>query len=264
VAQRLRDRLRSLGFGVELTRETAEPVTTRRPDEFVEEAARVIEQRFPSLEPGSPEWEDSLRSWQNLLFYRVSEIRARADLINQHLQPDVVLALHINATAWPEPEEQTLAEASHFHLLLNGAYLPNELEMEDMRFHLLRKLFSREWERELPLARAMIDAFAGNTALPPFTYHGPNAVNLADNPYLWGRNLLANRLFACPVLFLEPYVANSEACYQRIQQFLRSQEAGTPPAEDCIIEEYVASVIEGFATWLEQRDISQNAPWQGP
>ena len=44
-----------------------------------------------------------------------------------------------------------------------------------------------------------------------------NAVRAGTGEYLWARNLLANRLFDCPVVYLEPYRMNSEATYARIQ-----------------------------------------------
>jgi hypothetical protein len=34
---------------------------------------------------------------------------------------------------------------------------------------------------------------------------------------MWARNLLANRLYDCPVIFMEPYVMNSRHDYARIQ-----------------------------------------------
>lgn len=245
VAHRLRKRLEELGCEVVLVRTDAEPVTSLRPADLRAEAEEVVRRRRPDLAPEDAGWEGAVESWQNLLFYRVSEIRARADIINHELRPNLVLALHINATAWPDAEEQTLAEEEHFHLLLNGAYMDEELALDDMRFHLLRKLLSREFEHELPWAEAMAASFAGHTGLPPFTYSGRNAVKIADNPYLWGRNLLANRLFHAPVLFLEPYVANSRQTYERIQEYLRAREAGEEP-EDSILEEYVQAVVDGL------------------
>ena len=37
------------------------------------------------------------------------------------------------------------------------------------------------------------------------------------NPYLWGRNLIANRLYDCPVLYFEPYLMNGKDSYARMQ-----------------------------------------------
>ena len=37
------------------------------------------------------------------------------------------------------------------------------------------------------------------------------------NEYLWARNLLANRIFECPVVYLEPYCMNNAETYARIQ-----------------------------------------------
>ena len=58
------------------------------------------------------------------------------------------------------------------------------------------------------------------TQLPPYLYKpdSSRARNIDNNPYLWARNLLANRLYRCPVIFLEPYVMNSHEVYHRIQE----------------------------------------------
>ena len=40
---------------------------------------------------------------------------------------------------------------------------------------------------------------------------------VGGNPYVWARNLLANRLYRCPVVFLEPYVMNSQEVWERVQ-----------------------------------------------
>jgi hypothetical protein len=63
----------------------------------------------------------------------------------------------------------------------------------------------------------MAKALAAATGLPPFTYFGGNAVRAGSDKYVWARNLLANRIFECPVVYLEPYCMNTELTYARIQ-----------------------------------------------
>ncbi len=46
---------------------------------------------------------------------------------------------------------------------------------------------------------------------------GGGKININENPYLWARNLLANRLYQCPVIFLEPYVMNNKEVHDRVQ-----------------------------------------------
>ena len=251
VAERIKAELEKRGARVSLVRDRPEPVTPQRPEDFRREAERLIRLDFPKLEPGSEEWNRAVERRQRLLFYRVSEIRTRALRVNKILQPDLVLALHINAEAWPEEKQQTLVEKSHFHLLVNGAYLDSELALDDVRFALTRKVFSREWAREKAMALPLIEAFQKKTGLPPYTYTGKNAVPLLENPYLYGRNLMANRLYEAPVLFLEPYVANSESDFARIQDYLKGETDGSPP-EDSIVEEYVEAVVFGLQSWLER------------
>ena len=59
-------------------------------------------------------------------------------------------------------------------------------------------------------------ALAKATRLPAFSYRGPNALKIGKVEGVWARNLLANRLYRCPVVFLEPYRANSKGAYERI------------------------------------------------
>ena len=51
--------------------------------------------------------------------------------MNYRLQPDLVLCLHFNAEPWGDPNHPTLVTKNHLHLLVNGSYLPAELELDD-------------------------------------------------------------------------------------------------------------------------------------
>ncbi len=240
VAERLKSRLEALGATVSMTRDSPDPVTDRRPADF-EATAREQLRRS-----GRHAGEFTTRKQAEGLFYRNSEIRARADLINKKLRPDLVLCLHFNAEAWGDPTAPTLIERHHLHLLINGCYEAGELALEDVRFEMVLRLLSRQHETEGPLARAMIAPMADVTRLPPYTYPGTNALRLDDAGYLWARNLLANRLFDAPVIFLEPYVMNSVLDYPRIQ-------AGDYPGLQRIngrlvpnlYDEYVEAVVRG-------------------
>ena len=69
----------------------------------------------------------------------------------------------------------TLVESNHLHLLVNGAYLPAELELDDERFEMLQKLLSRRLSRG---ARVWPETIAGTmaktTGLPPYHYKTEN------------------------------------------------------------------------------------------
>jgi hypothetical protein len=69
----------------------------------------------------------------------------------------------------------------------------------------------------LPASEAVARSLAKRTQLPPYTYKGRNAARIGTSGYVWTRNLLANRLYRVPTLFLEPYVMNSQSVWERIQ-----------------------------------------------
>ena len=210
VARLLKPRLEKLGATVCLVRSETEPVTPLRP-------ANLLAMAKDSGEPAASP--DALQRLAERLFYRTAEIHARARLVNRTLQPDLVLCLHFNAEAWGDPYHPKLAKPSHLHLLLNGAYTDTEIALADQRFSLLKKLLGRTHEEEARVGAAVADTFAARTHLPPFTYPAGSATALPVNghPYLWARNLLANRLYECPVIYMEPYVMNSTADCPRLQ-----------------------------------------------
>ena len=83
---------------------------------------------------------------------------------------------------------------------------------------MLQKLLRRTHEEEALVGASVADDFAASTGLPPFIYPAgsSNALPVNGHPYLWARNLLANRLYDCPVLFMEPYVMNSTCDLPRL------------------------------------------------
>ena len=66
------------------------------------------------------------------------------------------------------------------------------------------------------LAESVASSLAETTGLPPFTYHG-GALPVPGQPYLRARNLLANRLYQCPVVYCEPFVMNHQPTSLRLQ-----------------------------------------------
>jgi len=208
VAKILKPLLESMGAKVSLVRSTPDPVTPLRPENLIDLAT-------------SPTVSDplSLKRFTEKLFYRTAEIRARADLVNDILKPDLVLCLHFNAEGWGDPSKPTLVPRTHFHILLNGAYTGDEVRLADQRFALLEKLLQRTHEEEVLVGKTVAETFAEITKLPPYIYPaaGGNFQTIPGSPYLYARNLLANRLYDCPVIFMEPYVMNSTTDYRRIQ-----------------------------------------------
>jgi hypothetical protein len=127
--------------------------------------------------------------------------------------------LHFNAVAWGDPAQPSLVDENHFHILLNGAYTDDELAYDDQRFSMIEKILQGTIHEEAALGATMADVFAEETQLPPYPYeeNSTRARNVNQHPYLWARNLLANRLYHCPVIFFEPYVMNSHEVYDRVQ-----------------------------------------------
>jgi N-acetylmuramoyl-L-alanine amidase len=258
-AQVLAERLKALGAYVTLVRDKLEPVTSQRPSNLLGDARLIL------TEAGFPQPQETYDSvtgdakiitvqWQSeKLFYRVSEIHARADKINQSVKPDVVLCLHFNAEAWGDASAPQFSPQNHMHVLINGCYAPVEMEQQDVRFEMFDRLFSRIHEEELPLAEAVATRLKHSTGLPPYVYTTPNARRVGTNPYVYARNLLANRLYQCPVVYLEPYVMNHEETYRRLLHghFVgRTLIAGR--LQTSAVEDYVRGVVEGLTEYYKK------------
>ena len=88
------------------------------------------------------------------------------------------------------------------------------------------------------------------TGLPPYEYHNSKA-RIAGSPYVWTRNLLANRLYLCPVVYCEPYVMNSQAVFDRVQM---GDYEGTRAIDGVerksLYREYADAVAEGVADYF--------------
>ena len=240
VALMLRPVLEELGARVTLVRDVPEPITPMRPEMLMDVAADEADGASPA----------AMQRLAERLFYRTAEIRARAYVVNHAIRPDVVLCLHFNAEAWGNPSNPTLVDRTHFHILLNGGYTDSEVALSDQRFAMLEKLLQRTHEEEATVGATVADVFAEISGLPPFTYppNAPNVRQVDGHPFLWARNLLANRLYDCPVIYMEPYVMNSRQDYARIQagdyEGLQEINGELVPS---IFREYVTGMAEGLA-----------------
>jgi hypothetical protein len=240
VAQLLKPRLESFGAKVTLVREKNEPVTPLRPDALMSVAQRS------TPDDDSPA---ALRLLAERLFYRTAEIRARAKIVNETIKPDLVLCLHFNAEDWGEAANPTFVDHTHFHILLNGAYTDGEIAMADQRFAMLDKLLGGTHQEEATVGATVADVFGSRTALPPYLYppDSPTVRPVNGHPYLWARNLLANRLYACPVIFMEPYLMNSTIDHPRLvagdYEGLREINGRMQPS---IFREYADALAEGM------------------
>ena len=100
VAQVLKSRLEEAGARVSLVRDSAAPVTRQRPADLRSVAVGILGELGITAPTDSyagltGDQRAFTIQWQTeKLFYRVSEIRARADKVNLQLKPDMVVCLH--------------------------------------------------------------------------------------------------------------------------------------------------------------------------
>ena len=260
VARLLAARLRELGAKVSFVRNNNEPITPKRPDDFRELARKILikngvpQPRADVLDPNDPEKEQTIRWQSEILFYRYSEIRRRAALVNFKLHPDLVLCLHFNAEGWGDPNNPTLTDTNHFHLLVNGSYLQQELDYDDERFEMIRRLLSRAYDEELPLADTVASAMARETQLLRYQYPTTNSTTkVGTSGYVYARNLLATRLYRCPVVYCEPYVMNSKDAFARIQAGDYDGTRNINGSErKSIFREYANSVADGLVEYYSK------------
>ena len=249
VAKRLGKRLKTLGADVFFVRKSAKPTTRERPKSLRDEG-KAWQKKIDGENPPDrtkKEQKKIEKRRAEILFFRKEEIKARARRVNEGLKPDLVVCIHLNAAPWPDPEQLSLVGRNDYHVLTNGAYMGGEVAVDQQRFQMMVKILNRSHREERSLAESMATAFARATGLPAFSYTGPNAVKVGDMPGVWARNLLANRLYECPVVFLEPYVANSKEVFARIQAGDYEgvkKVAGKPRVS--LIEEYVDAIVAGL------------------
>lgn len=245
VAQILLPQLEALGVTPVLVRKVSQPVTQSRPEDFRKVAKQWAEEIISLENNDTQKRELLIKDREELLFYRVDEIGARAELINQSIKPDLVLCIHLNAAPWKDPEQKELVERNDHHVLVNGCYMGGELAYDDQRFDLIWRMLNRWSLPEQKLAESMSRAFSKLTGLAVFSYKGPHAIKIGEVPGVWARNLLANRKYRCPVIFLEPYVANSKATYPRLQKWIAGNRGGV----DCLVKEYADAVLLGLKNY---------------
>ncbi len=250
VAKKVAGRLRTNGAEVFLTRSSASPVTSLRPDRLKKAATASLKNKDVAVT------DFSLQKESEKLFYRVGEIRRRATLVNEKIRPDVVICLHFNAEAWADPAKPSLVDQNHLHFLVTGAASAEELSYEDQRHDMLLKLLNRSYAVELPLTQSIARKMAAESGLPPYRYQGAAAIKVGNNPYIWARNLLANRLFTCPVVNIEPYVMNSRIVYARIQagDYNGTRKFGGVMRRS-IFREYADAVADGVIAYYSKRPL---------
>ena len=253
VAQLLAPQLTALGAEVTLVRSAPGPTTPDRP-ETLREAARAELFLQGTVNPpesyiggDDPQRASSVQFQSELLFFRTAEIRHRAALVNTQIRPDLVLCLHFDADAWGDAKIPTFTPNNFLHALLNGTYSPAELRHDDVRHDMLLKLLDRTADAEQSACETVIQIMARRLALPPRIYTRDTARRPGPSPYVWARNLLASRLYRCPVVFLEAYTMNSREVWERIQagDYEGEREVAGSLRKN-IFREYADAVAEGI------------------
>ncbi|MBV8275241.1 MAG: N-acetylmuramoyl-L-alanine amidase [Verrucomicrobia bacterium] len=256
-AKSLAPRLQELGANVVFVHSKPGPVTSLRPEDLRSEARASLKSRdvHPILQtykgPADLEKEHSITWEAERLFYRVAEIHERARRVNHTLKPDLTLCLHFNAEPWGDPVNPTLTDIDHLHLIVNGAYAESELTYADVRYQMLRKLLSQSFDEELGIAESVAHSLSETTKLLAYHYKGDNAHPVGTSGYVWVRNLLANRLYHCPVAYVECYVMNSREFFDRFQagEYEGLREFNGVMHKN-IYAEYADGVAQGLADYF--------------
>jgi len=223
VAKLAAPQLRALGAEVSLVREASVPASPFTVD-ALRPAARKELQLMAVADPREnydsdrdPQKMNTVQWQAERLFYRIAEIHERARKLREKIRPDLAVCIHFNAEDWIDPLNPVFTQREDLHVMVNGCFSAGELRFDDQRFGMLLRLLTRSHAEELAAAAPIAKALADATGLPPFTYPGGNAVRAGANEYIWARNLLANRIYDCPVVYLEPYCMNNAEAYARIQ-----------------------------------------------
>lgn len=251
VAHRVQAELVKLGAEVTLLRDSSTPLNPKPPEAYLSAAAQRVAMPEEASWASLLDYGLALRGVMQRMSVVTGELIERARLVNEEIRPDALVSLHMNAAPWPVGEDGAakyeLVDSNHTHVLIFGCLSDTELSKTLQQEQLLVKLTNGSGKIECELGQALGISLGADTELPPSNYAGKNAVRLdCHTPYLWARNLMLLRYVECPVVLLEPYIANSKATYPRIQQALQNRADEKALADDDILLEYTDAVIAGL------------------
>ncbi|MGZ0706909.1 hypothetical protein ACWPKO_01060 [Coraliomargarita sp. W4R53] len=246
VARRVRSDLARLGAKVTLLRESNQPINPKSFVDYWSVAAAEVEAPNELTLKAYIDYALAVRNRAVRMAIVTEEIAERARVVNEQIRPDALISLHINAAAWPAGDQLQLVDSDHAHVLVFGCLSAAELATSQHQAQLAAKLINGSGAVEAQLGAALGVALEAAVGLPASEYRGLNAIRIEPEvPYLWSRNLMLLRLVECPTILLEPYVANSEREYVRIQQALTAREFHQPLLKDDILIEYADAVVAG-------------------
>ena len=249
VAGEIRSRLEALGAQVTLLRESNRPVVVARPKKRLREIACKLPPPDKISVESLADYAIRLRQAYFHETYVKGELLARAEKINRSIRPDVVLSVHINAAPWPEGAASgvnlELVEGNHSHVLVFGCMTAGELSSEKQVRRLQIKMANGSGIIEEQLGAELAPTLGDAFSLPPSNYQGKNAVRLnSGSGYLWARNLLLLRQVDCPVLLMEPFLANSIEGYRQLQEALHLRHGASGVfGEQDILSRYAEAVV---------------------
>ncbi len=208
----LQKQLTYYGAKVYLTKNKLAPITQKKPQDFLKQAKTKTNKE--TIENNSISQEILVEKNMNRLFYRESEIRARAEMARR-IKPDLTLCIHYNAT--PASLENPWTIDNRLVIFVHGSYEPNELGSEEQLFRLFSKLLENSSPTEIAIAEKIATSMQKTTGLPAVEYiPSSQYIKVGKNPCLYARNLAANRLYPGPVIYLEPYYQNNQLVFDRL------------------------------------------------
>jgi hypothetical protein len=246
--RRLAERLSAAGAKVVWTHEGFAPTTNLRPADLYPEAIQYFLQDPINRRQSGYSMNNLIRWNAELLFYRSAEIQARARRVNEELHPDFTLCLHYNAAPWGRAGRASLTSVSRLVVFTHGSYTASELVYDDQKFHLLRKLLENSSGEEVDPATAVAKEFKEKWGFRAEDYGGSGYASPSGaSPYVWHRNLIANRLFSGPVVFVEGPYMNDRMTYGWIQagEYEGTRLIGGKERQN-IFQEYADRVAEGL------------------
>src|SRR5438552_15542242 len=119
------------------------------------------------------------------------------------------------------------------------------------------RLMILAYDQKLPLSDAIATAMAKETQLPPYQYPTTNSTTkFGTSGYVYARNLLATRLYRCPVVYCEPYVMNSKDVFTRIQAGdYEGMRKINGVERKSIFREYADNVTDGIVEYSKAREL---------
>jgi hypothetical protein len=251
----LKRELTDMGASVYEVRDSTEPVTPYRPDDFVEEARELLvahsakKTNLHALPPDKLNllFGSRLTELTDFLFYRCSEIKERGNRIRNNFVPDITITLYIDATPGSGRGRVTDGNANIF--FVGGSYTRSEMADPDMQRRCVYKIVEGGADIEAEVAAAIASVFTQRTGLGPVKYGDSSTTRavIPGNPYVVARNLAANREYDGPVVCTEPYFMNNKVVYQRL---LAGDYDGTRTFDGkpytSIFREYADCVAQGL------------------